>query len=113
MRERIEEQPENPRYLTTVRGFGYVMECEQRYGEVEVERTLDALHSLSNFGVDRYKRPARRSLAQERVRLKDREAYLQAQVNEPAVFVQVAFAEQLLVPFVHSFTSEQVPPLPV
>jgi spore cortex formation protein SpoVR/YcgB (stage V sporulation) len=60
----------------------YVMECEQRYGEVEVERTLDALHALQNYGVDRYKRPARRSLAQEKARLKDREEYVQAQVNE-------------------------------
>jgi stage V sporulation protein R len=60
----------------------YIAECEQRYGEVEVERILDACHALSNFGVDRYKRPARRSLAQESIRLKDRETYLQAQVNE-------------------------------
>jgi two-component system phosphate regulon response regulator PhoB len=26
LRERIEEQPESPRYLTTVRGFGYRFE---------------------------------------------------------------------------------------
>jgi stage V sporulation protein R len=60
----------------------YITECEQRHGEVEVERILDACHALSNFGVDRYKRPARRSLAQERERQTERETYLQAQVNE-------------------------------
>jgi len=26
LRERIEEQPDNPKYLTTVRGFGYRFE---------------------------------------------------------------------------------------
>ena len=60
----------------------YLAECEQRVGEVEVERTLDACHALMNFGVDRYKRPARRSLAQEQARVKDRELYLQQQVND-------------------------------
>jgi len=29
LREQIEEQPENPRYLTTVRGFGYRFEDPQ------------------------------------------------------------------------------------
>jgi stage V sporulation protein R len=43
---------------------------------------LDACHALSSHGVDRYKRPNRRSLAQEQVRLKDREIYLQQQVND-------------------------------
>jgi len=60
----------------------YLAECEQRHGEEEVERTLDACHALANFGVDRYKRPAKRSLAQEKLRLKDREEHLQLQVNE-------------------------------
>ena len=60
----------------------YIADCERRYGEEEVERTMDACHALMNFGVDRYKRPAKRSLAQERLRQKDREEHLQAQVNE-------------------------------
>jgi hypothetical protein len=38
---------------------------------------------------------------------------LHAHVKEPGVFVQVAFALQLLIPAVHSFTSVQVTPLPV
>ena len=45
------------------------------------ERSTRAM-PLANFGVDRYKRPAKRSLAQERVRLKEREEHLQQQVNE-------------------------------
>jgi spore cortex formation protein SpoVR/YcgB (stage V sporulation) len=60
----------------------YIIQCEQRYGEEEVERTLDACHALATFGVDRYKRPPKRTLAQERLRLKEREEHLQLQVNE-------------------------------
>jgi stage V sporulation protein R len=60
----------------------YVAECEQRHGEDAVERILDACHALANLGVDRYKRPSRRSLAQEQARLKEREVYQQQQVND-------------------------------
>jgi len=60
----------------------YVMECERRYGEDEVEQILDACHALMNYGVDRYKRPPRLSAAKERLRQREREAYLQAQVND-------------------------------
>ncbi len=60
----------------------YVTECERRYGEEEVEQLLDACHALMNYGVDRYKRPPRLSAAQERLRQREREAYLQTQVND-------------------------------
>jgi stage V sporulation protein R len=60
----------------------YVMECERRYGEQEVELILDSCHALMNYGVDRYKRPPRLSLQKERLRQKDREEYLQSQVND-------------------------------
>ncbi|MCG2582800.1 SpoVR family protein [Massilia sp. TS11] len=60
----------------------YIAECEQRYGIDAVEELLDSCHALQNLGVDRYKRPARLSLQQERARLKEREEYLQSQVNE-------------------------------
>ena len=60
----------------------YVMECERRYGEEEVELILDSCHALMNYGVDRYKRPPRLSLQKERLRQKDREEYLQSQVND-------------------------------
>jgi spore cortex formation protein SpoVR/YcgB (stage V sporulation) len=60
----------------------YIAECEQRYGEQEVELLLDSCHALMNYGVDRYKRPSRLSADQERRRQKEREAYLQSQVND-------------------------------
>lgn len=60
----------------------YIAECEQRYGEEEVELLLDSCHALMNYGVDRYKRPSRLSADQERRRQKEREEYLQSQVND-------------------------------
>ncbi|MCG9714683.1 SpoVR family protein [Shewanella insulae] len=60
----------------------YVRECEERYGEEQVELILDSCHALMNYGVDRYKRPSEISLKEEKVRQKEREAYLQSQVND-------------------------------
>ena len=60
----------------------YISECEERYGIEEVENLLDSCHALQNHGVDRYKRPYPVSMREERERLKEREAYLQTQVNE-------------------------------
>ncbi|HEX7645767.1 MAG TPA: SpoVR family protein [Burkholderiaceae bacterium] len=60
----------------------YIAECEQRYGFDAVEELLDSCHALQNYGVDRYKRPAKLSLEKERARQKEREAYLQTQVND-------------------------------
>jgi stage V sporulation protein R len=61
---------------------GYIAECEERHGVDAVEEILDACHALMNYGVDRYRRPQKISLAQEQVRRKEREAYLQQQVND-------------------------------
>lgn len=60
----------------------YIAECEERYGVDQVERLLDACHALMNLGVDRYKRAPRLSLLKEKLRQKEREDYLQAQVND-------------------------------
>jgi len=60
----------------------YIAECEQRYGEEEVELLLDSCHALMNYGVDRYKRPSTLSAEQERRRQKEREDYRQSQVND-------------------------------
>jgi spore cortex formation protein SpoVR/YcgB (stage V sporulation) len=60
----------------------YIAECEQRYGEEEVELLLDSCHALMNYGVDRYKRPSKLSAEQERRRQKEREDYRQSQVND-------------------------------
>ena len=38
-------------YLVFAKKF--ITECEEKYGFSKVERTLDAAHSLMNFGVDR------------------------------------------------------------
>ena len=40
----------------------YIARCEQRYGIEAVELLLDSCHALQNYGVDRYKRPAKLSL---------------------------------------------------
>ena len=60
----------------------YVAECEERHGIDAVEQTLDACHALMNYGVDRYRRPQKISMVEEENRRKDREAYLQQQVND-------------------------------
>lgn len=67
-------------YLVYAKNF--ISDCEQRHGIDKVEYLLDACHSLMNYGVDRYKRPQKLSLAQEAARLEEREAYLQTQINE-------------------------------
>ncbi|CAB1369288.1 SpoVR family protein [Denitratisoma oestradiolicum] len=67
-------------YLIFARG--YIAECEERHGVAEVEQLLDACHALMNVGVDRYKHPPKLSMEKERLRQKDREEYLQQQVND-------------------------------
>lgn len=60
----------------------YITKCEERYGVEQVEQLLDSCHALMNHGVDRYKRPQKISLQEEKSRQKSREEYLQSQVNE-------------------------------
>jgi stage V sporulation protein R len=60
----------------------YITQCEEKHGLEAVESFLDSCHALANYGVDRYRRPSRRSLAQELAERKDREAYAQQQVND-------------------------------
>ncbi len=67
-------------YLVFARNF--IAECEQRHGEEAVEELLDSCHALMNYGVDRYKRPAKLSMAKEQARQAEREDYLQSQVND-------------------------------
>ncbi|WP_328188033.1 SpoVR family protein [Marinobacter sp. OP 3.4] len=67
-------------YLVFARN--YVAECEERYGVEAVEEVLDSCHALMNHGVDRYKRPPPISAAEERRRQKEREEYLQRQLND-------------------------------
>jgi spore cortex formation protein SpoVR/YcgB (stage V sporulation) len=60
----------------------YIAHCEKRYGVEEVELILDSCHALMNYGVDRYKRPSPLSTEEERTRQREREEYLQSQVND-------------------------------
>lgn len=59
----------------------YIAECEQKYGALEVEKMLDSCHALMNVGVDRYKRPAKISMAKEKERRQARAEYEQSRVN--------------------------------
>ena len=56
--------------------------ARRRHGMQAVEDLLDTCHALMNHGVDRYHRPSKISLAEEQARREEREAYLQAQVND-------------------------------
>lgn len=67
-------------YLVFARNF--IADCEERYGSTAVEEMLDSCHALMNYGVDRYKKPPPLSMEEERVRQKEREEYLQSQVND-------------------------------
>ena len=67
-------------YLVYARRF--VAECEEKYGLEEVEATLDSCHALAHYGVDRYRRPARKPLAREIAERRERERYAQQQINE-------------------------------
>jgi spore cortex formation protein SpoVR/YcgB (stage V sporulation) len=60
----------------------YIHDCEVREGAAEVESFLDACHALMNYGVNRYKRPSKLSIAKEKARQEQRDAYRQSQVNE-------------------------------
>ncbi|MCE2910882.1 MAG: SpoVR family protein, partial [Rubrivivax sp.] len=60
----------------------YVAKCEDKHGIDAVELLLDSCHALASYGVDRYRRPSRKSLAQELAERQDREAYAQRQVND-------------------------------
>ncbi len=60
----------------------YITECEERHGVDAVEQLLDSCHALMNLGVDRFRRPRPISAGEERERQKQREDYLQQQVND-------------------------------
>ena len=60
----------------------YIAKCEEKYGVDAVENLLDSCHAIMNYGVDRYKRPYPLSQHEEEARQKEREEYLQQQVND-------------------------------
>jgi stage V sporulation protein R len=60
----------------------YIASCEEKYGIDEVESLLDAAHSLQHYGVDKYKHPPKLSPAAEEKLQKEREQYVQSQLND-------------------------------
>lgn len=59
----------------------YVSECEEKYGEQAVEEVLDSCHALQVYGVDKYKHPRKLSVLEEEERTKERNDYVQQQLN--------------------------------
>ncbi len=60
----------------------YITRCEERYGVRAVEEVLDSCHALMNYGVDRYKRPYPISAEEERRLQREREEYIQRNLND-------------------------------
>ena len=60
----------------------YIRECEEKYGHDCVETLLDACHSLQNHGVNRFKRPSKLNPEEEKLKQKERQEFLQQQVND-------------------------------
>lgn len=60
----------------------YILSCEERHGIDAVESLLDSCHALSHHGVDRYKRPAPLSMANEAQRQAEREEHARMQYDD-------------------------------
>ena len=60
----------------------YIARCEEQHGVHEVEQILDSCHALMNYGVDRYKRPYPISPEEERRLQREREEYIQRNLND-------------------------------
>jgi stage V sporulation protein R len=60
----------------------YVAACEERTAWTRWSLLLDSCHALMNHGVDRYRRPSRKSWRRSWPTRKEREAYAQQQVND-------------------------------
>jgi spore cortex formation protein SpoVR/YcgB (stage V sporulation) len=60
----------------------YIRECEEKHGLEEVESVLDAGHALLWQSVDKYKRPVSLSAKEEKELQKERNAYIQSQLND-------------------------------
>src|SRR6266545_3164560 len=67
-------------YLEFARG--YIAHCEERYGEVQVERLLDAAHALMSHGVHRYPRPRAADLRSEEQRARERRQHEERVFND-------------------------------
>ncbi|MEI1246422.1 SpoVR family protein [Rhizobium aouanii] len=61
---------------------GYIARCEERYGEVAVERTLDAAHALMSHGVHRHAGKNTLDLRQEEKRQQERRVHEEQMFND-------------------------------
>ena len=68
----------------------YIAECEERHGVDAVEDLLDSCHALMNYGVDRYRRPQKLSLAQEQTRARGARALPAAAGQRPVAHAAAA-----------------------
>ena len=59
----------------------YIRKCEEKYGYDAVEEILDSCHALQLYGIDRYKKPRKLSIAEEKERQEEREQVREEQVN--------------------------------
>jgi spore cortex formation protein SpoVR/YcgB (stage V sporulation) len=60
----------------------YIEEMERKEGKDVVEEFLNSCHALMNYGVNRYKKPRKLRVDEEKKRKKDREDYEQSRVDE-------------------------------
>jgi stage V sporulation protein R len=60
----------------------YIDGCEERYGSEAVEETLDHCHALMSYGVDRYRRPGKLNVKQEKEKQEQRDQYIQSTLND-------------------------------
>jgi len=60
----------------------YISECEEKYGEAQVERLLDAAHSLMNHAVHRYPRRRHFDLRTEEQRARERRIHEEQVFND-------------------------------
>src|SRR5271168_2829040 len=61
---------------------GYIAQCEERYGRLAVEITLDAAHALMSHGIDRYPGKKNLDLRAEEKRAVERRAHEQSVFND-------------------------------
>ena len=59
----------------------YISDCEERYGEIEVEKILNSCHALQRHGICKYKRPSQLSVHEEKALQESRQSFLDSQVN--------------------------------
>ncbi len=61
---------------------GYIARCEERYGQVAVERTLDSAHALMSHGVHRHAGRKKLDMRQEEQRQRERRAHQEHIFND-------------------------------